>query len=758
MTDRQDAKATSGHMEKQSNLSRPVVDRENEKNGKNTGPIRDGQALRQGEIDLSRTSVIPSRKIHEPCTRDAQTTSRKTNDRPVSRPYENGAFATNEKGHTDHRSPYTNLPEKDATSSTASSGVPSTMPILMPIAPRVSNSSPYSVHHAPEIDHRSSAGPNSRKPQNYHPYFSSNSASSRGSSPSERPSYRDKAEVVDFAWRKDNAMDDADKFGRNYYLQHQLPWEQRPHGMPVLTRAPGYGGNSEPRATNGTHVKANGGKEVADVKMRESASESAEIERTDDANVSNHSQHAGGNAKNGKSAFSSENVRYKLNDERGKSSLQTEKVKIRDKQGVPYLLSVREDTRRPRFSDLTKHGTKADSREHAPSSAVDGALEKKDATFYPGTQADHRGKQANSKESLAKDDSAARSSDSFARVGGFNDDGRVAPGHREETKKSNDRNNNNNNTGGLYSYLNGYGSSALPPEREQERGYGGHHTAAFTMEKLFVPPNATLDMYERREKELRADQLRVKESDAAHEEHSSHRERFEISKGGLEPKDVRRSVQRGDGALGPIAKQLEKDKTSARFEVRNADEEEKRNGKSDSVTSQPSNRLPASSSSSSTLSKSQLSAHLDRNGASPANVYASAFGAGVFGRRENGTSSRESGADGVLNGAAKLVYPGSGTAASLWGGSVPYPPSFLTAQGRADSQPVFFDPLSYGAMCRPPMVDAASQGAVLADPFGAPFLMLPPDPAYFLNSRGKHTILSTLLGPVPQSPIRLIQD
>ena len=85
-------------MEKQSNLSRPVVDRENEKNGKNTGPIRDGQALRQGEIDLSRTSVIPSRKIHEPCTRDAQTTSRKTNDRPVSRPYENGAFATNEKG------------------------------------------------------------------------------------------------------------------------------------------------------------------------------------------------------------------------------------------------------------------------------------------------------------------------------------------------------------------------------------------------------------------------------------------------------------------------------------------------------------------------------------------------------------------------------------------------------------------------------------------------------------------------------------
>ena len=82
------------------------------------------------------------------------------------------------------------------------------------------------------------------------------------------------------------------------------------------------------RRTNGTHVKANGGKEVADVKMRESASESAEIERTDDANVSNHSQHAGGNAKNGKSAFSSENVRYKLNDERGKSSLQTEKVKI----------------------------------------------------------------------------------------------------------------------------------------------------------------------------------------------------------------------------------------------------------------------------------------------------------------------------------------------------------------------------------------------------------------------------------------------
>ena len=737
VADRHDGKKTNEPADKQESFSGPRrYDKENEmENGKNAEASCDNQSLRQGEIDLSRTTAIPRHKPYEHAVRDIPATGKRTNDSFPSRTYETGPFVANDKGYSDFRSSasYPSFTEgmssftteKADASRAVSVSAPSSMPHLTPIAPRVSNSSPFTIHHSADVEHRHSPSFNGRKPQTYAPYYTSNSGPlsgnvpARGASPYERPFFRDKLES-DYSWRtktsvwqefdKDKATEDGEKQTRNYYLQ-QPSWDQQPQSMPILTKATNFGGRSEqPRTANGMLDKANGGKELEDAQAvaRDSARESStspdrtqlvskeppkngsgsfplrkEGDQSEYSTISfsgaNQDQHPGNHGKN-------ENFRYKLNDDR-KGSLQTEGVVVRDKQGARYVVSVREEAaRRHSLPESSKCVAKVKLRDNVVT--VDGAVEKKETTFYPATRSDVRSKQSSgrdSKDCTDKEETGARASESHSRFK-FNNyehrtgDARRPPASRDETKKNNDR--NNNASLGTYSYFGLYGSSPQPngelQAREREQGrYVGHGT--FSQEKLFVPPNATLEMYEKREQELKADQFRAKErpapSSLSTEEQSMRRERSAVAKGENDAKEGKRVAQGREEVNGGLKGKQKLDglenENAGKCEEISSDEEESATSDSDttgkrsnSKPSQSSNRLPAAPS---TVKHSRLSSPVsDRNGTVLANIYGSAFGANFPARRvveDSDVVKREAGPETSLSSATALGYPG---AANLW--------------------------------------------------------------------------------------------
>lgn len=386
-----------------------------------------------------------------------------------------------------------------------------------------------------------------------------------------------------------------------------------------------------------------------------------------------------------------ENLRYKVNDEK-KNGSKSDKVTVYPKQGMAYVVSVRE-TPHTYYSNGGKNSdAPADSIDRPnATSGFEPAVLKKDDTQRSS---------AKDKSSDIGDNSVASMDPSRRRFESSNNE-RNNSSNYDDSKKANDRNNN---------------SSFKSYSRYHKQNVRSRPSNKITLgqDKVFVPPNITFEMIEKREQELeRAAAASASDSVRSSEQSSANRTKTPGKKDGYHGDDRRQSPEQ-------TRQTLSKQETNRNESSTKSSDDEELKIVEERVGAQT--RTTRNDDPKRTLSPSKISRLTSPNVTSALNnpQYLSPFGGNFTNRRtpsENEMIAREN--------AERSLQ-----AAYLYGGNLPFQanPQFMAAGGRGDMAVMMptMEMLYAGGMYKHHMMDPAAQGgAVMQDPLTGSLVVVP---------------------------------
>ena len=767
-------------------------------------PRRDKQSV-VGDYDRTRDKVSKS-KTFEHLGVDSSGNKRPSNG-PPPRIVENGAvtFSSQEKSYsTESRSSpypanepptliaYHNVVPPRTSSSTTHSNVPSSMPKLTPIAPRINNGSPLTLPYSSDAERKGFSSGAWRQTYSY-PLSSVSSAPSvtshSGAVPwtTNYPGYPVKQPQEDKAnensWRTKQPPREERDLNRTGYEHSQKHVARNFYPLPSWERQPYYGTRPPQVRAVGTD-KGFGGKDVEDDPQdvsRESSREGTTLsEQTQGKLTKGAFKFGAGQAslrketdlssakmpisasheeyprsqpfvsRNEKSVIGEYVKDYNNKSDDGKGSLGN--VIVHSKELGSYRLSVerREGSQNYLKPEMAKPLRVDENRPAAGSFSSYDSREQSEGTFMGVPRAELRSSAKEDKEkegadrARSGDPSRTKDQNSYKEHAVRKADSRELPA-MGDGKKSNDRNNNSTALS-AFPFLK-YGKGGFPSVangeqmRYVERGGG-----TVNDDKVFVPPNATIEMYERREQEMEKNGFKKADFNAfTRSVESSH-----VSKSvdeATKRHDDRRGAPRRDEAKPKLPTgRFESEKRSETEEISSDENDDTaRQVSRESPDKRAHLRLPQSSDrtvispTAGAVRQRRLSSPLSeqRNVAS-SNPYGASFGPGPQSRRMASDGSEAHSRDPAPeSGMSGLGNPGAAQFLRMDGGAFGNPyfaPLFAAPQTIPDAGPfVVLDPSIYGAMYRQPMIEAAAPpgmfppGALAADPVTGQILMIPPE-------------------------------
>ena len=683
--------------------------------------------------------------------------------------------------------PYHNAPSMRTSVGTSHSNVPSTMPKLTPIAPRISNGSPLTVSYSSESEHRESPSFGMRKQTYSNTINAASSAPSVTAHSSIKPwnanyankSHENKVEEnlrTKHSHREERDLDKASGFDhvtKQHLARNVYPlssWERTPYStLPRQMRMIGAERVFAPKDEEDTNSReltrdsSNEGPLLPEqIQMKVSkishkqgcGSGSLRKEISDHASTKisrssspdeyqRYQPYAGRNER----SVVGEYVSYNRNDD-GKGSLGN--VLVHGKE-VSYRLSVERREGKYLKPELSKNSRAEESRVTSYSNCE--GQEPEESSYAGISHSEVRSaREDHNKESVDRarplEPSRVKEPVIYKENGGRKLDSREHASFND-LKKNNDRNNNGASLA-PFPFLK-YGVNSFPSAAHGEETRFAERSAADS-DKVFVPPNATLDMYERREMEIEKNAFKKTEFNSfPRKAEGSHFSNEDV------PRRVeeRRNMPRRDDVQTKLPSgRFENDKRSCDTEETSWDENDDRprrvagepispEKRAQLRVHQSSNRTAISPPSGAVRQRrlssplpEQRSENSEKRNAGQSNAYAASYGASFQNRRlpsdNAGGNSRESGAESGLDG----LKNSSGTPfMRMEGGTFP-PPYFgqlLTPQGLSEAPLLVLDPASiYGAMYRPHMIEAAPQGmfpsgTLTADPMTGQIMMIPPE-------------------------------
>lgn len=810
----------------------------NSDDGKNKGlplrdiPLRDTQSNEDlsrrdkqsvvGDYDRTREKVSKP-KTFEHLGVDSGGTKRLSNG-PPPRIVENGAvtFSSQEKSYsTEARSSpypanepptliaYHNTVPPRTSSSTTHSNVPSTMPKLTPIAPRINNGSPLTVPYSSDAERKGFSSGAWRQTYSY-PSSSVSSASSVTSHsgvvpwttnypgypgyPGKQPQ-EDKADENN--WRTKQPSREERDLNRTGGYEHAQKHVARNFYQPPWERPPYYGPRP-PQVRAVGNDKGFGGKDVEDDPQdvsRESSREGlSSSEQTQGKVTKSTFKFGAGQASLRKEAdlssakmplsashgeyqrsqpFVSRNEKsvigeyvkdYNNKSDEGKGSLGN--VIVHSKELGSYRLSVerREGNQKYLKPEMAKPLRVEENRPAAGSFSSYDSREQSETTFMGVPRAELRSSAKEDKEKEGTDrvrsgePSRAKDQTSYKEHAVRKPDSRELPA-MGDGKKSNDRNNNSTALSAFpfFTYSKGGFTSVANGEqmRYVERGGG-----AVNDDKVFVPPNATIEMYERREQEMEKNGFKKTDFNAFARNVESNHVSNSVDEGAKRHDDRRGAPRREEVKPKLPTGRFENEKRDETEEISSDENEDAaRHGSRESISPEKRAqlRLPQSSErtvvspTAGNVRQRRLSSPLsEQRNAASSNPYGASFGSGSQSRRmasdgsegHSRDSAPESGMSGLGNaGAAQFLRMDGGAFGNPY-----FAPLFAAPQAIPDAGPfVVLDPSIYGAMYRPPMMEAAAPPGMFppgafaaADPVTGQIMMIPPE-AYM--PMGKNIVL-----------------
>lgn len=679
--------------------------------------------------------------------------------------------------------PYHSTPPLRTSVSSSHSNVPSTMPKLTPIAPRIR--SPLTVSYSSEVEHRKSPSFVMRK-QNY-----PNNVNSVSSAPSVTVHNSVKPWTESFRTKQHNREErDLNKTGvhesatkqqlaRNFYSLS--PWERSPYGtLPSNLRAVGAdrifaAKDDEPANSRDVPRDSSGDgsvlSEQSQAKLPKSfykystgpgnlRKETSDASSSGSDEYQRNQHYAGRNEK----SVVGEYVSYNRNDD-CKGSLGN--VIVHGKE-VSYRVSVERKEGKYLKPEMNKNSRPEESRVSSGSYSNYDGQEPDDSSYTGMSRAEARSAREDyDKESVDRvrtsEPLRVKEKVPYKENVGRKADSRELPSF-SEGNKGNDRNNNSASLG-AFPFLK-YGVSGFPSAGHAEQIRFGERGAADN-DKVFVPPNATLDMYERRELEMEKNAFKKADLNSfPRKVESSHSSKEDVSK----RIDERRGLPRRDDVKPKIPTgRFDSEKRSADAEEISSDENDERPRRAQGETTSPEKHA-----------QFRVQQSSDRTGISPAagavrqrrlssplleqknlsseqrnTAHGSSYGTSGSNRRfpsdNSDIQSRESGVESGLDG---LTNPGAAQFMRLEGGAFPSPyfGQIITPQGLSEAPLLLLDPSSfYGAMYRPHMMDATPQGmfpsgALTADPVTGQIMMIPPE-AYIPMVPTENAFMNPMMDP-----------
>lgn len=822
VTDKQEAAKKSSDTDKRnpadtqvSNVSLRYPDRGkgselgNSDDTKNKGlPLRDTQSSE----DMSRRdkqSIVgdyerPRDKLQKAKTFEHLAVDSSGNKRPsnglASRIVENGAvtFSSHEKSYTTSEArsspylahepptlvPYHNPLPSRTSSSTTQLNVPSTMPKLTPIAPRISNGSPLTVPYSSEGSSSYAAWR-----QNYsYPMNSVSSAPSVTSHsgvvpwttnyPSKQPQVRDKAEEDN--WRTKQPPREERDIKRTSGYEHAQNLVARSFYPLESNERLTYYGALPPQLRAGTE-KNFGGKDVGDDSRDVSRDSSREgMPSSEQAKLSkgsfkfgvgqgslrkepdissskmtitgSHDDYKRGQPfvnRNEKSVVGEYVKDYTNKSDDGKGSL-AGNVIVHSKESGPYRLSVekRDGNQKYKYPEMSKSSRVEENRPTSGSYGSYDNREQSETNFMGVSRTELRSSVREDKEMESADRTRpvdpTRSNDQslYKEHAGRKPDSRDIP-TAGDGKKSNDRNNNSTAYGAFPFFKYGQG---FPSVANGEQMRYVERSGAVSDDKVFVPPNATIEMYERREQEMEKNGLRKTDFNAFARNIDSGRMSNSTDEG-TKRNDERRGAPTRDEAKSRLPTgRFENEKRSETEEISSDENDDAaRHVSRESLSPdkraqlrppQSSDRIVVSPAAGAVRQRRLSSPLSDQRNTSASNPYGASLAPGLHSRRTATDSSeghsRDSAGESGLSG---LGNPGPAQFLRMDGaGFNPYfAPMFAAHQGMPEAPFMLVDPSSmYGTMYRPPLIEAAPPGmfppgALAADPVTGQIMMIPPE-------------------------------
>ena len=414
-----------------------------------------------------------------------------------------------------------------------------------------------------------------------------------------------------------------------------------------------------------------------------------------------------------------ENVRYKVNDDRKGVLLKSDKVTVYPKRGMAYAVSVRETPQkvsdyfangRMPNADIPSLGIDSNERSQSLPAAYEPANKKEDVQRlgnFNSTRDRSNNKNVSSdngekyKEKVTATEYPRRRYDSKGneKNGVTNAD--------ENNKKTNDR--NNNSSFGTYQYP-GFGNQG-----ERSRA---PNRISLGQDKVFVPPNATLEMFEKRELEMEraAQSCRAAEATRVAQFAGTNGRPKLSAKKESDPDSRNHSPEQTINR--PVTNKTE----VVRSEVssKSSDDEELKIIEEKATTQPRTGRADEKRPSSSPSRHSRITSPATSTSTATNNLpYLTPFGVNFPARRTPGESEA----------AARENAERNLQAAYMYGANLPYQQNaqFLGASGRADVPVVLpVDPaMFYNGLYKQHMMDPAQGGAVMQDPLTGSLVVVP---------------------------------
>lgn len=780
---------------------------------------RDKQSV-LGDYDRARDKP-PKAKTFEHLAVDSSGNKRPSNGL-TSRVVENGAvnFSPHDKSYTTSESrsspypanepptlvPYHNALPPRSSSSTTHSNVPSAMPKLTPIAPRINNGSPLTVPYSSEADHKGSPYGAWRQTYSY-PMNSVSSAPSLTSHggvvpwttnyPGKQPQ-GDKGD--EHGWRTKQPLREERDLNRTGGYEHAQKYVARNfYPLQAWERPPYYGALPSQLRATGVTDKSFGGKDVEDDSrdvsrdtsrdsMTSSEQSQGKLSKSaykfgaGQTNLRKEADHANAKipisasheeyqrsqpfvSRNEKSVVG-EYVNYNNKSDDGRGSLGN--VIVHSKEGsYPIRLSVerREGNQKYLKPEIAKPSRSDENRSTSGSYNSYDSREQGGTAFIGMPRAEMRSSAREDKEKESVDRARAVDPSRAKDQGSFKEHaGRKPTDSREhDGKKTNDRNNNNN----AFPFFK-YGSAGgLPSVANGEQMRCVERSVAVSDDKVFIPPNATIEMYERREQEMEKNGFKKSDFNT----YTRNVEGSHLSNPtdeGTKRNEERRGAPRRDEAKPKLPTgRFESEKRSETEEISSDENDDgTRHASRESVSpekralvrlpGQSSDRTVVSPKAAGAVRQRRLSSPLSeqRNTAATSNAYGASFVPGHQNRRiaNDGSEAGHARDSAVESGLTGLGNPGPAQFLRMDGGAGAFAnpyfaggvPLLAAPQGVPDAQILLFDPSMYGAaMYRQPMMEAAPPGmfppgALAADPMTGSIMMIPPE-AYI--PMGKNVVL-----------------
>ncbi|PFX32012.1 BAH and coiled-coil domain-containing protein 1 [Stylophora pistillata] len=746
-------------------------------------PRRDKQST-VGEYDRTRDK-LPKAKGFEHLAVDSNGNKRPTNA---------ASFSSYEKGYTSEaRSspypanepptlvPYHNALPPKTSSNTTHSNVPSTMPKLTPIAPRISNDSPLTVPHSSESEHKSSSyaawRPNYTHLSNSAPVMTSHGStvSWTANYPGVKQASGDKTE--ENGWRaKQPTRDERDQNWTSGYENAQKHAARNFYSMQPWDRQAYYGTLPPQLRASGVTDKGFGGKDVEEDSrdvLRDSSRDSSRDSMTSaehlqakltkatykfgsgQSSLRKENDFGGGKIPIGANnddyqrsqPFSSRNeksvvgeyVNYNNKSEDGKGS---NFVVVNSKEGS-FRLSVerREGNQKYPKYEVVKTSRMEENRLSSSYYNSHDSRDLNDSSLIGIPRAEL--KSENEKEGVDRartvDYSRGKDQSSYKEHAGRKSDSRELTSVGDG-KKNNDRNNNSTSLSG-FPFL----KCNTVPNGEQARYV---ERSGPLRDKVFVPPNATFEMYERREQEMEKNGFRKSDMATAFSRNLVESNRLsKPAEEGVKRTEERRNLPRQDDTKSKLPTGRFESEKRAEPEEITSDNSDDRSRQLSRESASPDKRAQlrvqqssdkvAVSSAAGDVRQRRLSSPLSeqRNTTAPSTAYGASMAPGLQSRRAaNGGSeghSRESAVESSLSG---LGNQAAAQFLRMDGGAFPNPyfASMLAApQGMPETPFLVLDPSMYSGMYRAPMMEAAAPGmfppGAFADPVTGSIMVLHPE-------------------------------